>query len=253
MSSNVLVLNSGSSSIKYELVDPSSGARLASGVVERIGEEVTRIEHVADGTTTQRHEPLATHHEAMRTVLALFDELGPRLSDANIVAVGHRVVMGGEHFADAVLIDAEVLATIDRLAPLAPLHNPANLAGISVARDLLPDIPHVAVFDTAFFHDLPQAAATYALDRRIAAQYSVRRYGAHGTSHQYVSRQAAAVLGRDLGELRQIVLHLGNGASASAVLHGAPVDTSMGLTPLEGLVMGTRTGDIDAAVVILLS
>ena len=139
------------------------------------------------------------------------------------------------------------------LAPLAPLHNPANLAGINVARDLLPDVPHVAVFDTAFFRDLPRAAATYALDREIAAQHSVRRYGAHGTSHQYVSRTAAAVLGRDLGELRQIVLHLGNGASASAVLHGAPVDTSMGLTPLEGLVMGTRSGDIDPAVVIHLS
>ena len=253
MSANVLVLNSGSSSIKYELVDPSGGARLASGVVERIGEEMARIQHSSDGTTTQRQEPLATHHEALRTVLALFDELGPRLSDANIVAVGHRVVMGGEHFDGAALIDAEVVATIDRLAPLAPLHNPANLAGINVARDLLPDIPHVAVFDTAFFRDLPQAAATYALDREIAAQHSVRRYGAHGTSHQYVSRTAAAVLGRDLGELRQIVLHLGNGASASAVLHGAPVDTSMGLTPLEGLVMGTRTGDIDPAVVIHLS
>ena len=151
------------------------------------------------------------------------------------------------------LIDADVVATIDRLAPLAPLHNPANLAGIEVARELLPDIAHVAVFDTAFFRDLPPAAATYALDRQVAARHSIRRYGFHGTSHQYVSRTAAEFLGRDLSELRQIVLHLGNGASASAIVHGAPVDTSMGHTPLEGLVMGTRTGDIDASVVVHLS
>ena len=220
MSATVLVLNSGSSSIKYELVDPQSGARLASGVVERIGEEGACTEHTYDGTTTERREPIATHRAALRSLLALFDELGPRLSDADVVAVGHRVVMGGEHFANAVLIDADVVATIDRLAPLAPLHNPANLAGIDVARELLPDIAHVAVFDTAFFHELPPAATTYALDRQVAAEHSIRRYGFHGTSHQYVSRTAAEVLGRDLSELRQIVLHLGNGASASAIMHG---------------------------------
>ena len=221
VSATVLVFNSGSSSIKYELVDPHRGARLTSGLIERIGEDVARIEHTYDGdhdrTSRSRSRPTARR---CRTVLALFDELGPRLSDADVVAVGHRVVMGGEHFAGAVLIDADVVATIDRLAPLAPLHNPANLAGIDVARELLPDIAHVAVFDTAFFHDLPPAAATYALDRQVAAQHSVRRYGFHGTSHRYVSRKAAEVLGRDVGELRQIVLHLGNGASASAVLHG---------------------------------
>jgi acetate kinase len=252
VSATVLVLNSGSSSIKYELIDPQSDARLASGVVERIGEEGARIEHSFGRITTERREPVATHRAALRTLLTLFDELGPRLSDANVVAVGHRVVMGGEEFAGAVLIDAGVIATIDRLSPLAPLHNPANLAGIEVARELLPDVAHVAVFDTAFFHELPPAAATYAVDRHVAAQHSIRRYGFHGTSHHYVSRMAAEVLGRDLGELRQIVLHLGNGASASAVLHGVPVETSMGLTPLEGLVMGTRTGDIDAAVVVHL-
>jgi acetate kinase len=146
------------------------------------------------------------------------------------------------------LIDADVVAAVERLASLAPLHNPANLAGIHLARELLPDVPHVAVFDTAFFHDLPPAATTYALDRRVAERHGVRRYGFHGTSHQYVSRRAAEVLGRPLDDLRQIVLHLGNGASASAVVGGAPVETSMGLTPLEGLVMGTRTGDIDPAV-----
>lgn len=253
MSETVLVFNCGSSSVKYQLVDPHRGARLTSGLIERIGEDVARIEHTHDGTTIGRREPIATHREALRTVLGLFDELGPRLSDANVVAVGHRVAMGGKHFASAVLIDADVVVTIDGLSPLAPLHNPANLAGIDVARELLSDVAHVAVFDTAFFHDLPPAAAMYALDRQVAAQHSVRRYGFHGTSHRYVSRKAAEFLGRDVGELRQIVLHLGNGASASAVLHGVPVDTSMGLTPLEGLVMGTRTGDIDAAVVVHLS
>jgi acetate kinase len=250
---NVLVLNCGSSSIKYEVVDPGDGARPASGIVERIGEGTARIEHTADGTTTERHAPLATHRDALRTVLGLFDELGPRLSEAGIAAVGHRVVMGGGQFAGPVLIDADVIATVERLAPLAPLHNPPNLAGITVARDLLPDVPHVAVFDTAFFHDLPPAAATYALDREVAARHAVRRYGFHGTSHRYVSRRAAEVLGRDVTDLRQIVLHLGNGASASAVRYGAAVETSMGLTPLEGLVMGTRTGDIDPAVVLHLA
>jgi acetate kinase len=253
VSATVLVLNSGSSSIKYLLVDPHGGARLTSGLIERIGEEGANIEHSYGGTTTKRRLPIVTHGEALRTVLALFDEVGPQLSESNVVAVGHRVAMGGKYFASAVLIDADVVATIDRLSPLAPLHNPANLAGINVARELLPDIAHVAVFDTAFFRDLPPAAATYALDRDVAAKHSVRRYGFHGTSHRYVSRKAAEFLGRDFDELRQIVLHLGNGASASAVLHGAPVDTSMGLTPLEGLVMGTRSGDIDAALVVHLS
>lgn len=253
MSQRILVLNSGSSSLKYQLVDPLSGERVAAGFVERIGEEMSLVQHSYKGTTTERREPLATHRTALRTVLAIFDELGPRLADADIAAVGHRVVMGGKYFAGAVLIDDRVIATIEQLSALAPLHNPANLAGISVAMEMLPDIAHVAVFDTAFFHDLPDAAAVYAIDRQVAARYSVRRYGAHGTSHRYVSRKAAEVLGRAVTEFKQVVLHLGNGASVSAVLHGAPVDTSMGLTPLEGLVMGTRSGDIDPAVVVHLS
>ncbi|HAS09357.1 MAG TPA: acetate kinase [Acidimicrobiaceae bacterium] len=253
MSGTVLVLNSGSSSLKYQLVDPEDGSRLAVGLVDRIGEASSTIEHDADGTTTERHATIGSHQEALRTVIGLFAEVGPRLADAHVLAVGHRVVMGGREFAGPALIDDDVLATIERLAPLAPLHNPANLAGIEVARELLPDVPHVAVFDTAFFHDLPAAAATYALDREVAEQHGIRRYGFHGTSHQYVSRTAAAFLGRDLADLRQIVLHLGNGASASAIAGGRPVDTSMGLTPLEGLVMGTRTGDIDPAVVLHLA
>lgn len=252
MSHTVLVLNSGSSSIKYQLVDPETGTRLATGLVERIGEGDAVLEHTVDGRTTERHADLADHRQALAAVIGGFDELGPALADAGIVAVGHRVVMGGRRFDGPVVIDADVRTTVERLSPLAPLHNPPNLAGIDVARELLPDVPHVAVFDTAFFHDLPPAAATYALDREVAAEHAIRRYGFHGTSHEYVAHRTAEVLGRDISQLRQIVLHLGNGASASAVLGGRPVDTSMGLTPLEGLVMGTRTGDIDAAVVFHL-
>ena len=253
MSRTVLVLNSGSSSLKYQLVDPDDGTRLAVGLVDRIGEASSTIEHEAGRETTERHAAIASHQEALTTVIALFDELGPSVVDSGIVAVGHRVVMGGREFAGPALIDDAVLATIERLAPLAPLHNPANLAGITVARELFPDVPHVAVFDTAFFHDLPAAAATYALDREVAERHGIRRYGFHGTSHQYVSGAAARFLARDVADLRQVVLHLGNGASASAIAGGRPVDTSMGLTPLEGLVMGTRTGDIDPAVVLHLA
>lgn len=252
MSHTVLVLNSGSSSIKYQLVDPDDGTRLADGIVERIGEGDSVLTHEAGGTTTTRHAPLADHREALAAAIGLFRELGPDLDAAGIVAVGHRVVMGGRRFDGPALIDEDVRATIERLSPLAPLHNPPNLAGIDVARELFPDVPHVAVFDTAFFHDLPPASATYAIDRDVAAAHGIRRYGFHGTSHRYVSARAAELLGRDLAELRQVVLHLGNGASASAVVGGRPVDTSMGLTPLEGLVMGTRSGDIDPAVVFHL-
>lgn len=254
MSRSVLVLNSGSSSVKYELVDPDAGTRLAEGSVERIGEHESSVEHTTGGETTERHEQIADHRRAVTTVVSRFDELGPTLADAGVVAVGHRVVMGGEHFDGPAVIDADVLATIEELAPLAPLHNPPNLTGIEVARELFPDVPHVAVFDTAFFHGLPPAAATYAIDPALARRHDIRRYGFHGTSHHYVSERVAEVLGRDgdRNGLRQIVLHLGNGASASAVVDGRPVDTSMGLTPLEGLVMGTRSGDIDPAVVFHL-
>lgn len=249
----VLVLNAGSSSLKYQLVEPHGGARLAVGLIDRIGEARSAIEHDAHGTVTEREATLGSHQDALGAVIDLFGEVGPGLADAGIVAVGHRVVMGGREFAGPARIDDDVLATIERLAPLAPLHNPANIAGIRVARELLPDVPHVAVFDTAFFHDLPDAAATYALDREVAERHGIRRYGFHGTSHQYVSTAAARFLGRELGDLRQIVLHLGNGASASAIAGGRPIDTSMGLTPLEGLVMGTRTGDMDPAVVLHLA
>ncbi|WP_413452197.1 acetate kinase [Georgenia phoenicis] len=253
MSSTVLVINSGSSSIKYQLIEPEEGLVVASGLVERIGEESGRLRHTFEGVDTRLTEPVADHGAGLRRVLELFAEVGPDLGAAGIVAVGHRVVQGGARYSGPALVDDKVLADIEELIPLAPLHNPPNLRGIQVARDLLPDVPHVAVFDTAFFSDLPDAAATYALDREVAKKYRVRRYGAHGTSHQYVSRTAATIVGRPLEELRQVVLHLGNGASASAVSGGRAMDTSMGMTPLEGLVMGTRTGDIDPAVIFHLS
>ncbi|MPV37844.1 acetate/propionate family kinase [Georgenia subflava] len=252
MSSTVLVINSGSSSIKYQLLDPADGTSLASGLVERIGESEGHLEHRAGGETVERNDPVPDHGEGLRTVLELFDTVGPQLSDAGIVAVGHRVVMGGKQYDGPTLIDEDVIATIDRLSPLAPLHNPPNLAGIKVARELLPDVPHVAVFDTAFFRRLPAAAGNYALNKEVAERYQVYRYGAHGTSHQYVSGQVAKLVGGG-DDLRQIVLHLGNGASVSAVVGDRAVETSMGMTPLEGLVMGTRTGDMDPAIIFHLA
>ncbi len=250
MEQTVLVINSGSSSIKYQLVDPTTGEALAKGLVERIGESEGHIQHKYGNEVVDLNEPIGDHEAGMREVLRLFDQVGPRLADAHIVAVGHRVVQGGRYFDGPALINDQVRALIEQLCALAPLHNPAHLKGIDVARELMPDVPHVAVFDTAFFQKLPAETATYALDREVAEKYSIRRYGAHGTSHQYVSNRVSQILGRK--DLRQVVLHLGNGASVSAIKDGAAVDTSMGLTPLEGLVMGTRTGDIDPAVVFHL-
>lgn len=246
----VLVINSGSSSIKYQLIDPVSEESLASGLVERIGEDEGHIEHNYAGKTIEIDQPVPDHADGLRAVLDLFEKEGPNLKEANIEAVGHRVVQGGKYFNSAAIIDDAVQKRIEDLCPLAPLHNPAHLKGIEVARELM-DVPHVAVFDTAFFQELPNESATYALDREVAEKYEIRRYGAHGTSHKYVSEKVAEIIGRD--DLKQIVLHLGNGASASAVVAGRAVDTSMGLTPLEGLVMGTRTGDIDPAAVFHLA
>ena len=237
---SVLVVNSGSSSIKYQLVDPVGGDAIASGIVERIGEDQGSVRHTYAGSTTERTDPVPDHGAGLRAVLALFDEVGPDLARAHVVAVGHRVVHGGAVFDSPVVVDDEVVAQIDALSPLAPLHNPPNLTGIQVARELLPDVPHVVVFDTAFFRTLPEAAATYAIDREVAREHGVRRYGFHGTSHQYVSGKVARVLGRRPEDLNQIVLHLGNGASASAVRGGVAVETSMGMTPLEGLQVARK-------------
>ncbi|QQM67813.1 acetate/propionate family kinase [Actinomyces weissii] len=246
----VLVINSGSSSIKYQLVDPDSGERLASGLVERIGDSIGTITHKHGEEKTEITEPVPDHGFGLAEVLRLFEEKGPTLSEAHVVAVGHRVVQGGRYFSGPALVDDAVVAKIEELVPLGPLHNPAHLKGIEVARKLMAGIPQVVVFDTAFFQDLPEEAARYGLNREVADRYSIRRYGAHGTSHQYVSQEIAKRLGRE--DLKQIVLHLGNGASVSAVVNGHAVDTSMGLTPLEGLVMGGRTGDIDPAAVFHL-
>ncbi|HCA53656.1 MAG TPA: acetate kinase, partial [Mycobacterium sp.] len=233
MAGTVLVLNSGSSSLKYSLVQPDTGESLIDGIIERIGE---------DGG-------VADHEAALRAVFDVLAPDGRDLADLELVAVGHRVVHGGPDLYRPTVIDAGLIEALRELAPLAPLHNPPAVLGIEVALRVLPDLPHVAVFDTAFFHDLPPSAATYAIDRDVAARWKIRRYGFHGTSHRFVSEQAAAFLGSPLGALNQIVLHLGNGASASAIAGGRPVDTSMGLTPLEGLVMGSRSGDIDPGII----
>jgi acetate kinase len=230
----VLVINSGSSSLKYQLIEPDSGQSLADGIVERIGEPSSAV---------------ADHAAALRMAFGQLSEAGIDLKTCGLAAVGHRVVHGGATFYQPTLIDDAMLGELKQVSELAPLHNPPAVQGIEVARKMLPDVPHVAVFDTAFFHDLPAAAATYAIDRELAEKWQIRRYGFHGTSHRYVSEQAAAFLGRPLDTLNQIVLHLGNGASASAIVAGRPVDTSMGLTPLEGLVMGTRSGDVDPGVI----
>jgi acetate kinase len=230
----VLVINSGSSSLKYQLIEPDSGRSLADGIVERIGEPSSAV---------------ADHAAALRMAFYQLAQAGIDLKQCGLAAVGHRVVHGGATFYQPTLIDDAMIGELKQVSELAPLHNPPAVQGIEVARKMLPDVPHVAVFDTAFFHDLPAPAATYAIDRDLAHKWQIRRYGFHGTSHQYVSEQAAAFLGRPLEDLNQIVLHLGNGASASAIAAGRPVDTSMGLTPLAGLVMGTRSGDIDPGVI----
>ncbi|WP_278261789.1 acetate kinase [Nocardia sp. AG03] len=249
MSDLVLVLNCGSSSIKYQLLHADSAQVRASGLVEKIGEaHGGRVVHECGDQKLVHEGPIADHRAGLRQAFEMFRDTGIDLTTAGIGAVGHRVVHGGEVFWQPTLITDEVLDTIRDLSRLAPLHNPANAIGIESTSELLPGIPEVAVFDTAFFHTLPEAARTYALDAKLAAAHGVRRYGFHGTSHQYVSEKAAQFLGRPYGELNQIVFHLGNGASASAVRGGVAVDTTMGMTPLEGLVMGTRPGDLDPGI-----
>lgn len=228
--SQVFVVNSGSSSLKYQLIELVSGQSLVGGLIERIGEPGEIPDHTAG-------------------MAVALERLG---TGRQIIAVGHRVVHGGPHFTGATLITDEVVDEIEALSVLAPLHNPAHVLGIRAARAALPDVPHIAIFDTAFHQTLPPEAYSYALDTELAKQYEIRRYGFHGISHKYVSEQTAVFLGRPLDELRTIVLHLGNGASVTAVDGGRSIDTSMGMTPLQGLVMGTRTGDIDPAVVFHL-
>ncbi|MFH8751480.1 acetate kinase [Streptomyces rimosus] len=251
----VLVLNSGSSSVKYQLLDMRDGSRLAAGLVERIGEETSRLTHTplaTGGDKREREARIAGHEEALKAVADELSADGLGLDSPELAAIGHRVVHGGLKFTEPTVIDDAVLKEIERLVPVAPLHNPANITGIRTAQALRPDLPQVAVFDTAFHTTMPEHAARYAIDVETADAHRIRRYGFHGTSHAYVSRKTAELLGKAPEDVNVIVLHLGNGASASAVAGGRCVDTSMGLTPLEGLVMGTRSGDIDPAVVFHL-
>ncbi len=248
MSGPVLVVNSGSSSLKYQLLDGDRA--VAVGLIERIGQDSGVASHRSYSSTRKVERDIPDHAAAVAVMRELFAQAGAPLEQAGLLAVGHRVVHGGAEFTAPVLVDADVLARIRDLSELAPLHNPANVTGIEATTAALPGVPEVAVFDTAFFADLPAAASTYALDRELTQRLKIRRYGFHGTSHQFVSGRAAAFAGRD--DLDQIVLHLGNGASASAIHHGHAVETSMGLTPLEGLVMGTRSGDVDPGVLLHL-
>lgn len=249
----VLVINSGSSSIKYQIIRMDTEEVLAKGLIERIGSEHGHAVHTGSDGEHQRELAIPDHHAGFRVMLDACAERGPDLSGNVLIVVGHRVVHGGARYFAPTIIDAAVEADIDDLSALAPLHNPANLEGIVAARQAFPDVPHVAVFDTAFHQTMPPAAYTYAIDAALANEYRIRRYGAHGISHKFVSEAAATFLERPLGEVNSIVLHIGNGASASAVRGGISVETSMGMTPLEGLVMGTRSGDIDPAVLIHLN
>ncbi|QIX27922.1 acetate kinase [Nocardioides sp. JQ2195] len=245
---HVLVVNAGSSSLKYSLVDATTGETPGDGLVERIGESSSTLVHQGPGGGTRTEGAVADHEAAFRLALDAFGEHGPDLAAYDVVAVGHRVVHGGEHFSQPVVITDEVIEAVTDLIPLAPLHNPANLSGIAGARALFPDLPHVAIFDTAFHQTLPPHAYTYAVPRDWVREHGIRRYGFHGTSFSFVSQAAADLLGKPLAEVNLVVAHLGNGASISAVRGGESVETSMGMTPLEGLVMGTRSGDVDPAL-----
>jgi acetate kinase len=249
--SRVLVINTGSSSIKYQLFEMDGQKVLASGLVERIGEAGARLTHrPGDGEPLVVEDRVADHSEGFERVFGAFVAAGGPIGD--LAGIGHRVVHGGDRLTAPTLIDDATIAAIADQAPLAPLHNPSNLLGIRIAMASFPQTPQVAVFDTAFHQTMPPRAWRYALPRDLAAELRIRRYGFHGTSHAYVSRKAAEHLGRPASELNLITLHLGNGASAAAVAGGRCIDTSMGLTPLEGLVMGTRSGDLDPAVVFYL-
>ena len=247
---NVLVINCGSSSLKYQLIDSQTEAVLAKGLCERIGIDGRLIYQKAGADKEVTEAAMPTHKQAIKLVLdALVNEATGAIADLSAIdAVGHRVVHGGEKFATSTVLTDEVINVIEECNDLAPLHNPANLIGIRACQELMPNVPMVAVFDTAFHQTMPDVAYTYALPYEYYEKYAVRRYGFHGTSHSYVSQRAAEILGKDAADLKTIVCHLGNGASICAVKNGKSVDTSMGLTPLEGLIMGTRSGDVDPSI-----
>lgn len=248
---NILVMNCGSSSLKYQLINSDTEEVLAKGLCERIGLDGSILTHkLASGEKIVIEEPMPNHTVAVKLVIDALtnDKHGVVKSLDEINAVGHRVVHGGEKFASSVIINDEVMKAIEECNELAPLHNPANLIGINSCKEIMPNVPMVAVFDTAFHQTMPEKAYLYGLPYEYYEKYKVRRYGFHGTSHDYVSQRAAAMLGKDREDLKIIVCHLGNGASVSAIANGKCIDTSMGLTPLEGLIMGTRSGDIDPAI-----
>ena len=248
---NILVINCGSSSLKFQLIDMTTEAVQAKGLCERIGIDGSRIVYTpAGGEKMTIESPMPTHTEAIKLVLDCLTnaEYGVIKSLKEINAVGHRVVHGGEKFASSTIITDEVIKVIEECNELAPLHNPANLIGINVCRELMPGVPMVGVFDTAFHQTMPKKAYLYGLPIKAYTDYKIRRYGFHGTSHSFVSKRVAEFLGKPVEDLKTIVCHLGNGASICAVDGGKSVDTSMGFTPLAGLVMGTRSGDIDPAI-----
>ncbi len=254
MSVKILVLNCGSSSVKYQFIEMNGEKVLCKGIAERIGIEGSRLVHTVNSDKHVIEKPLKDHEQAIRLILeVLMDpEIGVIKDLSEIAAVGHRVVHGAEAFASSVLIDDEVMKALEENSHLAPLHNPPNIMGIKAIQKLLPNIPSVGVFDTAFHQSMPKKAFLYAIPYEFYEKYRIRRYGFHGTSHRYVSKRAAEILGRDYYDFKVITCHLGNGASIAAVRHGKSIDTSMGFTPLEGLTMGTRCGDIDPAIVIYL-
>ena len=251
----VLVINAGSSSIKYQLFEMPAEKVLAKGLLEKIGEETSQLNHFSDSKEHKIKTKAADHSAGMKLILDAL--VGPQtgvIKDVSeITAVGHRVVHGGEEFTDSVVINDEVIASIEKFADLAPLHNPPNLTGIKAAQKGLPKALQVACFDTAFHTSIPKVAYIYGLPYEIYEKYRVRKYGFHGTSHRYVARRCAAIMGRDKYDVNVITCHLGNGCSITAVKGGKSVDTSMGLTPLEGVVMGTRSGDFDPAILFYLS
>ncbi len=258
MQMKILVINTGSSSIKYQLFEMEDHTVLAGGMVERIGEASSKITYKVYGENPQKTESneVITDHKTglLRVVSLLVDEkLGVIKDKSEVGAIGHRVVHGGEEFVKPAVIDDTVIKAIERNIPLAPLHNPSNIVGITVSREIFPNAKQVAVFDTAFHHTMPEKAYRYALPSDLYERYKIRRYGFHGTSHQFVSEAAASLLNRKLKDLNLITIHLGNGGSITAVKSGASIDTSMGMTPLEGLVMGTRSGDIDPAIPAFLT
>ncbi|MDO4501926.1 MAG: acetate kinase [Coriobacteriia bacterium] len=248
---NVLVINAGSSSLKYQLINVETRNLLAKGVCERIGDDESFHKHGLDANEAVISQPLRDHDEAIAVVLkTLVEGEDAPISDlSQIDAVGHRIVQGGKYFSKSTLIDDDVIAKIDELAELAPLHNKAALQGIYACKNHMGDIPMVAVFDTSFFQTLPPKAYMYPLPYELYEKYAIRKYGAHGTSHRYIAERAAALMDEDLTDVKLITCHLGNGCSVSAIDHGIAVDTSMGMTPLDGLMMGTRCGAIDPAIV----